>query len=140
MITSKSFFDRLSFKVLLEEIKVYIGDRPASMPHTRLRLNFSALNYHLFQKNCCPSPACALCDAPVEDAKHYRNFLYWPSFAALGEKLFASAAPFLTRECAHAHERVIAIVVFSLGRSVGWLVGWLVGSVVNFRACAVNEF
>ena len=43
---------------------------------------------------------------------------------------------FLTRECAHAHERVIAIMVFSLGR----LVGWLVGSVVNFWACAVNEF
>ena len=31
---------------------------------------------------------------------------------------------FLTRECAHAHERVIAIVAFSLGRSVSWLVGW----------------
>ena len=30
--------------------------------------------------------------------------------------------PFLTRECAHAHERVIAIMVFSLGRLVGWLV------------------
>ena len=44
--------------------------------------------------------------------------------------------PFLTRECAHAHERVIAIMDFSLGR----LVGRLVGSVVNFRACAVNEF
>ena len=29
---------------------------------------------------------------------------------------------FLTRECAHAHERVIAIVDFSLGRLVGWLV------------------
>ena len=39
---------------------------------------------------------------------------------------------FLTRECAHAHERVIAMMAFSLGR--------LVGSVVNFRACAVNEF
>ena len=47
---------------------------------------------------------------------------------------------FLTRECAHAHERVIAIVGFSLGRSVGWLLGCLVGSVVNFRAYAVNEF
>ena len=44
--------------------------------------------------------------------------------------------PFLTRECAHAHERVIVIVGFSLGR----LVGWLVASVVNFQACAVNEF
>ena len=43
---------------------------------------------------------------------------------------------FLTRECAHAHERVIAIMDFSLGR----LVARLVGSVVNFRACAVNEF
>ena len=42
----------------------------------------------------------------------------------------------LTRECAHAHERVIAIMAFSLGR----LVRRLVGSVVNFRACAVNEF
>ena len=39
---------------------------------------------------------------------------------------------FLTRECVHAHERVIAIMAFSLGQ--------LVGSVVNFRACAVNEF
>ena len=48
--------------------------------------------------------------------------------------------PFLTRECAHAHERVIAIVAFSLGRSVGRSVGWLVGSVVNLRVCAVNEF
>ena len=50
--------------------------------------------------------------------------------------LFCSSHPFLTRECARAHERVIAMVDFSLGRSVGWLVG----SVVNFRACAVNEF
>ena len=51
-------------------------------------------------------------------------------------KICKFPVPFLTRECAHAHERVIAIVDFSLGRSVGWLVG----SVVNFRACAVNEF
>ena len=29
------------------------------------------------------------------------------------------AKSFLTRECAHAHEQVIAIVDFSLGRSVG---------------------
>ena len=56
-------------------------------------------------------------------------------YATLG-----SQYPFLNRECAHAHERVIAIVAFSLGRSVGWLVGWLAGSVVDFRACAVNEF
>ena len=68
----------------------YIGDRSASIFHTRLRLNFSALKYHLFQKNCCLSPACPLCDAPVEDPKHY--FLHCPCFAALRENLFASAA------------------------------------------------
>jgi len=43
-----------------------------------------------FQKNCCLSPACTLCDAPVEDPKHY--FLYCPSFAALRKNLFTSAA------------------------------------------------
>ena len=48
-----------------------IGDRLAWIFHTRLRLNFSALNYHLFRKNCCPSPACALWDASIEDVKHY---------------------------------------------------------------------
>ena len=65
----------------------YIGDHSASIFHTPVRLNFSALNYHLFQKNCCPSPACALC-------KPY--FLYCPRFAALmREKLFTSAAQLL---------------------------------------------
>ena len=47
----------------------YFGDRSASIPHARLPLNFSALKYHLFQKNCCLSPACPLSDAPVEDPK-----------------------------------------------------------------------
>ena len=51
-------------------------------------------------------------------------------------KYVVATSAFLTRECAHAHERVIAIMAFSLGR----LVPRLVGSVVNFRACAVNEF
>ena len=70
-----------------------IGDRSASIFHTRLRLNFSALHYHLFQKNCCYSPACGLCKASTEDVKRY--FLYCPRFAALREKLFTSAAHFL---------------------------------------------
>ena len=61
-----------------------IGDRSASTCHTCLRLNFSALKRHHYQKNCCRSPTCPLCDAPVEDAKH--SFLYWPSFAALRER------------------------------------------------------
>ena len=34
--------------------------------HTRLRLNFIALKYHLFQKHFCPSTACPVCDAHVE--------------------------------------------------------------------------
>ena len=70
-----------------------IGDGSASIFHTRLRLNFSALHYHLFPKNYCSSPACALCDASIEDMKRY--FLYCPSFAALREKLFTSAAQLL---------------------------------------------
>ena len=68
----------------------YTGDRSASISHTRLRLNFSALKLHLFQKNCCLSPACTLCDVPVEDPKHY--FLHCPSFAAQRKNLFTSAA------------------------------------------------
>ena len=51
-----------------------------------LRLNFSALKYHLFQDNRCLSPACPLCDAHIEDRKHY--FLYCPSFAAQRKKLY----------------------------------------------------
>ena len=68
----------------------YVGDRSASIFHTRLRLNFSALNYDPFTKNCSVSPACKYCNASIEDAKHY--FLYCPSFAALRNILLASAA------------------------------------------------
>ena len=72
----------------------YVGDRSASIFHTRLRLNFSALNYDLFTKNCSVSPACKYCNASIEDAKHY--FLYCPSFAALRHDiLLASAAHLL---------------------------------------------
>ena len=72
----------------------YIGDRSGSIFHTCLRLNFTALNYHLFKKNCCPLSACALCDSSTKDVKHY--FLYCPSFAALmREKLFTSVAQLL---------------------------------------------
>ena len=81
-----------------------IGDRLASIFHTRLRLNFSALNYHLFQKNCCPSPPCALCDASIEDVKHY--FLYCPSFAAMCEKLFTSAAQLVGNRWNGASDRL----------------------------------
>ena len=62
----------------------YTGGRSASISHTRLRLNFSALKLHLFRKNCCSSPASTLCDAPVEDPKHY--FLYCCNKYCLNKK------------------------------------------------------
>ena len=71
----------------------FVWDRLASIFHTRLRLNFSALNYDLFTKNCSVSPACKYCNASIEDARHY--FLYCPSFAALCNILLASAAHLL---------------------------------------------
>ena len=58
----------------------YIGYCSASVSHTCLGLNFSALKYHFFQKNCCQSPACPHCNATVEDPKLY--FLHYLSFAA----------------------------------------------------------
>ena len=84
----------------------YIGVRSASIFHTRFILNFSALNCHLFQKNCCPSPTCALCDASIEDVKHY--FLYCPSFATLRENLSTSAAQLLGKRwhCASDNTKI----------------------------------
>ena len=108
-LSSPGIFKRSLLKFLHFPSGSYLfctGDRLAWIFHTRLRLNFSALNYHLFQKNCCPSPACALCDASIEDVKHY--FLYCPSFAALCEKLFTSAAKLLGNRwhCASDKEKI----------------------------------
>ena len=72
-----------------------------SIFHTRLRLNFSALKYHLFPKKLL---SCPLCDAPVEDAKHY--FPYCPSFAALPEKLFTWNLLGNTWHCASDKKKV----------------------------------
>ena len=62
---------------------------------TCLRLNFILVPYIItfFRKIAVLSPACALCGASIEDVKRY--FLYCPSFAALREKLFTSAAHLL---------------------------------------------
>ena len=51
--------------------------------------------------------ACALCDASFEDVKHY--FLYYPSFAALREKMFTSAAQLLgnRRHCASDKKKIV---------------------------------
>ena len=77
---SLSSFKHNVLKCLKFPIRNYLffnGDRTTSVFHTRLRLNFSALNYDLFKRNCSASSACPLCDAPIEDAKHY--FLLCPS-------------------------------------------------------------
>ena len=97
----------------------FTGDRAASIFHTRLRLNFSALNYDLFKRNCSVSSACALCDAPVEDAKHY--FLFCPSFAALRVILFASAAHLLGDNWLSASNK----------KKIDWLLNGVPG--INFQ-------
>ena len=53
-----------------------------------------------------------------------------PSYKMRRLDLLQNAAPFITQ---YAH-------YYKMRQSVGWSVSWLVGSVVNFRACAVNEF
>ena len=108
MLSSLSIFKHRLLKYLQFPSRTYlsyIGDRTASISHTRLRRNINALKYHLFQKNCRPSPACPLCDAHLEDPKH---FLYCPSFAALREKLSASAAHLLGNRwhCASDRKKV----------------------------------
>ena len=42
------------------------------------------------------NPAYALCNASIEDVKHY--FLHRPRFAALREKAFASAANYVEKD------------------------------------------
>ena len=53
----------------------------------------STLHVHL---SLIMNPACALCDASIEDVKHY--FLHCPRFAALREKVFASTAQLLGKD------------------------------------------
>ena len=96
--SSPGIFKRNLLKFLHSLSRSYlfcIWDRSASIFHTRLRLNFILVPYIItfFRKIAVLSPACALCDASIEDMKRY--FLYCPSFAALREKLFTSAAQLL---------------------------------------------
>jgi len=68
----------------------YTGDSVASIFHSPLRLNFSALNYDLFKRNCSASSVCA-----VHQLKMLNYFLFCSSFSALCETLFSSAAHLL---------------------------------------------
>ena len=47
----------------------YVGNRLSQIQHTRLKIDCSALNYHLFSKNSVDSPHCAY--GAVETTKHY---------------------------------------------------------------------
>ena len=46
------------------------GNRLAQMAHTRIRVNFSNLNYHLSRYNLIASPNCTSCNTP-ETPRHY---------------------------------------------------------------------
>ena len=59
-------------------------------PVKKIKLNLHAL------LSLIMNPACALCDASIEDVKHY--FLHCPRFAALREKVFASTANYLEKD------------------------------------------
>ena len=56
---------------LLKYLQLYWGSFSVNISH------LLALKYHLFQRSCCLSPTCPLCNAPVVDpSRHY--FLYCP--------------------------------------------------------------
>ena len=113
---------------------LFTGDRTASIFHTRLRLNFSALNYDLLKRNCSVSSACALCDAPIKDAKHY--FLFCPSSAALREILFTSAAHLLGDRWLNASE--FLELIFNLMKTCFFLFSLLSPNQIVFLNCNLD--
>ena len=68
----------------------FTRDSVASIFHSPLRLNFSALNHDLFKRNCSASSVCA-----VHQLKMLNYFLFCSSFSALCKTLFSSAAHLL---------------------------------------------
>ncbi len=66
-----------TFKLMLKREYVeppkplyHYGDRYSQMSHTRIRVKFSNLNFHLFNYNLVPSPNCPNCNLP-ETPNHY---------------------------------------------------------------------
>ncbi len=47
-----------------------LGNRPSQMSHTRIRVKFSNLNFHLFNYNLVTDPNCTHCNVP-ETPHHY---------------------------------------------------------------------
>ena len=65
-----SFKSKLSSTVQKPNKLFYLGDRKLNIYHSRLRMNCSSLNEHLFNNHVTPSPECA-CGAPSESTLHY---------------------------------------------------------------------
>ena len=70
----------------------YIGNRYASILHTRFRLFHYTLNHYLFLINCVPSPLCS-CGSTSETVSHF--FFDCGRYAAHRTVLLASAAHLL---------------------------------------------
>ncbi|MCG8077918.1 MAG: reverse transcriptase family protein, partial [Candidatus Thiodiazotropha taylori] len=67
--TITSFKYRLNSNITRPPPYYLTGNRLYQIHHTRLRLNCSALNQHLFSKNIIPSPLCAC--GEIEDSRHF---------------------------------------------------------------------
>ena len=92
--TTKNSANLNSFKGALNLPKktpyyYYIGKRIPNLLHTRLRLNTSKLNGHLFRSNLIESPACT-CGYHDEGTKHF--ILYCPHYTKVRQKLLRSIA------------------------------------------------
>ena len=69
-------------------IHFYVGSRQGQVLHTRLRLNCSSLNSHLFFKNLTASPLC-IC-GEIESTPHY--LLSCPRYTILRRELLIELA------------------------------------------------
>ena len=63
-----------------------IGERHNQLNHTQIRLNFSPLNFHLYQRHCINSPNCS-CGDTLEISHHY--FFLCPQFTQQRNILFS---------------------------------------------------
>ena len=62
-----------------------IGKRHNQLNHTQIRLNFSSLNFHLYQRQCINSPNCS-CGDTLETPHHY--FFLCPQFSLPNNEIF----------------------------------------------------
>ena len=64
----------------------YMGTRTFQITMAQIRVNFSNLNNHLYDKHCIDSPNCS-CGAPTESVEHY--FLECPKFRIVRNEFLA---------------------------------------------------